>query len=124
MTRAVPLWFGKTAGTPVPDRVRVRVFARYNGRCQCGCYRAIRSGEAWQLDHKQALINGGPHAEDNLWPLLSEHHKEKTADDVAVKSKTARMAKKHLGIKKSGRPMVGSKASPWKRKMNGELVRR
>jgi len=115
MSRAVPIWFGKTDNTRVPDRVRLRIFERYNGRCQCGCYRKIVAGEAWQLDHKQALINGGPHAEDNLWPLLSEHHKGKTRQDVAQKSKTYRMGRRHAGIRK---PRT---IRAWRR-FNGEKV--
>lgn len=45
-----------------------------------------------------ALINGGQHRESNLAPALREVHREKTADDVAIKSKTARMRAKHLGV--------------------------
>ena len=29
-------------------------------------------GDAWDLDHKVALINGGRHAEDNLAPALKD----------------------------------------------------
>jgi hypothetical protein len=47
-----------------------------------------------------------------------------TVKDVDEKSKTARIAMKHLGIKKTKRPMPGSKASRWKRKMSGEVVER
>ena len=55
-------------------------------------------GDLWDLDHKIALINGGRHAEDNLFPALRDKHREKTADDVALKSKVARQRAKHLGI--------------------------
>lgn len=123
MNRAVPEWIGKTDDTSVPPRVRLRIFERCDGRCGC-CNRKITAGEPWDLEHTIALINGGQHRESNMRPWLSEHHKTKTVEDVAIKSKTARMAKRHLGIKKSGRPMVGSKASPWKRKMDGSVVKR
>ena len=115
MSRALPKWIGKTVDTRIPDRVRLRIFALYEGRCQCGCCRKIAAGEPWQLDHKQALINGGPHAEDNLWPLLSEHHKAKTRQDVAEKAKTYRMRRRNAGIK---RPRT---IRAW-RKFNGQPV--
>lgn len=100
MTRALPEWIGKTDDTPVPPRVRVRVFDRYEGRCQCGCNRKIMAGEAWDLEDTVALINGGENRENNKKPWLSEHHKGKTAQDVAEKSRVYRKRAKHLGLKK------------------------
>nr|WP_281411566.1 hypothetical protein [Enterovirga sp. DB1703] len=61
--------------------------------------RKIMPGDAWDLDHKVALANGGRHAEDNLAPALRDKHREKTARDVAEKSRVASVRKKHLGIK-------------------------
>ena len=37
---------------------------------------------------------------------------------------TARVRAKHLGIKRSARPMPGSRASKWKQKLNGQVVLR
>lgn len=63
-------------------------------------------GDAWDLDHIVALINGGRHAEDNLAPALRDAHRAKTEDDVKAKSKTARVRAKHLGVwPKSKRPL-------------------
>ena len=122
--RLLPEWIGKTPDSLVPPRVRLRVFDRCDGRCGC-CNRKIMAGEAWDLEHTIAIINGGEHRESNMRPWLSEHHKEKTRTDVAEKSAIYGKRLKHVGIKKrSGRPIMGSKASGWKRKMNGELVRR
>ncbi|MGE5566203.1 MAG: HNH endonuclease [Parcubacteria group bacterium] len=97
MSRSVDLWVGKDDDAAIPPRVRLRVFERFGGVCQIS-FRKIRPGEAWQCDHRVALINGGRHAEDNLQPVLVEAHKEKTREDVAIKSKTDRIRKKHLGI--------------------------
>lgn len=124
MTRVLPEWVGKTPDSSVPPRVKVRIFIRYNGECQCGCGTRISVGDKWDCEDEIAIINGGERREKNLRPFLTAHHPQKTARDVAIKSKTYRMAKKHLGIKKSSRPMVGSKASPWKRKMDGSIIRR
>lgn len=122
--RAVPEWIGSHPDAKIPPRVLLRVFLRFDGRCQCGCKRKIGTGEAWQADHRIALVNNGPHSESNLQPVLVEHHKNKTADDVAEKSKTARKRMKHYGIKKSGRPMPGSKASGIRKRMDGTVERR
>jgi 5-methylcytosine-specific restriction protein A len=33
MPRSVAEWIGKTDNTPVPPRVKMRIFERHNGRC-------------------------------------------------------------------------------------------
>src|SRR5215469_5550332 len=121
--RSIPEWIGKSDDDRIPDRVRVRVFARHNGRCHC-CGRLILVGEAWELDHVIAIANGGEHRESNLKPILTEHHRNKTRLDTAIKSKSYAVRRKILGLKKPKRPLIGSKASGWKRKMDGTLVRR
>lgn len=123
MSRDVPEWIGKTDGTPVPPRVRMRVFIRNDGRCQCGCGRQVIVGDKWQTDHKVALINGGENRESNLHTLLTEHHKDKTVADVAAKSKAYRVRAKHLGIRKHSTFPAG-RGSPWKRKVGGRVVPR
>jgi 5-methylcytosine-specific restriction protein A len=69
MSRAVELWVGKNDDQAIPPRVRLRVFERYGGVCQISG-RKIRAGEAWQCDHRIALVNGGRHEEANLQPVL------------------------------------------------------
>ena len=115
MPRELPEWIGKTPDSPVPPRVRLRVFLRYDGRCQCGCNRPIRPGEAWDLEDTIALINGGENRESNKKPWLTEHHKNKTRKDVAEKSRVYRKAAKHHGVKK---PRT---IRAW-RKFNGDAV--
>lgn len=115
MSRNVDEWQGATDSTPVPPRVRIRVFERDGGVCQCGCKIVIRPGMKWQTDHKVALINGGKNRESNLTTLLTDHHKVKTARDLSIKSKTSAMRAKHLGIKKR------RTIRKW-RKFNGQIV--
>lgn len=125
MSRAVPEWIGKTPDAKVPQRVRLRIFERYGGRCHISG-RLIRPGDLWDIDHLVALINGGEHRESNMAPALQVPHREKTAEDVREKAITYRKRSKHLlpGKVRKGRPMPGSRDSGWKRKMNGEVVRR
>ena len=101
--RSVDEWFSKRDDAPIPPRVRLRVFDRDKGRCQCGCGIKIVPGDKWETDHIRALINGGEHCESNLQTLLSAHHKIKTRADVGLKAKSDRIRKRHLGIKKRGR---------------------
>lgn len=125
MPRSIPEWIGSSPDAAVPPRVRLRIFDRYGGRCQCGCNRKIMVGEAWDAEDEIAIINGGERREANLRPFLREHHKAKTADDVAIKSKTYRVRSRHLGIKRtSSRPMAGSRNSPWKKTFNHGVVNR
>ena len=113
MTREVPLWVGKTPDSQVPARVRLRVFEAHGGRCWISG-RKIMPGEAWELDHRIALINGGTHSEDNLAPALKAAHRAKTDADLRTKSKIARVRKKHLGLIPKG---WGKRS----RKMNGTV---
>lgn len=95
MARAVEEWIGKTDDTPVPDRVRLRVFDKHNGRCYI-CTRKILAGEYWEADHIHALVNGGPNRESNLAPACCNCCRPKTATDVAEKSAVATKRKKHI----------------------------
>lgn len=121
--RRVPEWIGATPDTRVPDRVKLRVFMAHEGRCWLAG-RKIESGELWELEHKVALCNGGENRESNLAPALVDKHKAKTAEDVAEKATVDRKRKAHLGIRRTSRPMPGSRRSPWKQKLDGTWERR
>ena len=95
MSRSVPEWIGKTDNTPVPDRVRIRVFDAKEGKCH-SCGRKIRAGERWTCEHLVAIINGGANAERNLGLTCSLCLPAKNAADVAEKSKVADIRKKYL----------------------------
>lgn len=115
--RSVPEWIGKTPDTAVPLRVRLRVFHKYGGVCYLSG-RKIGPADKWDLEDIQALCNGGENRESNKAPALRDRHKEKTAKDVAEKSKVSRIRAKHLGIKPK------KPKSRFKRKMDGTVVER
>lgn len=128
MSRDVPEWRGKNDDTPIPPRVKLRVFEAYGGKCHWTGQK-IMPGDAWDADHIVALINGGENREANLAPILrGKAHKEKTAQDVAIKSKTARMRAKHLGIfprpvgnaRLQSRNTFGKKHALWQSFSQGE----
>lgn len=120
--RSVPEWIGATPDTAVPDRVRVRVFEAKDGRCH-SCGRKIGAGERWTCEHVVALINGGENREKNLDVTCDWCLPAKNAADVAVKSKSYRVKKRRLGIRKRS-AFACSKDSPFKKKLTGEVVRR
>lgn len=98
MPRTLPEWIGKKPDSAVPPRVRVRIFDKFGGRCQCGCNRKIMAGEKWEAEDEVALINGGERREQNLRPFLVGHQKAKTAADVAEKSRVYRKRAKSIGV--------------------------
>ena len=121
--RSLPEWIGATPDTPAPPRVRLRVFERCGGRCHISG-RKITAADVWELDHIIALINGGENRETNMAPALCDKHREKTAADVAMKSKDRRVKQKFLGIKPSKMKMAGSRDSGWKKPLHGPAIRR
>lgn len=120
MSRELPEWIGGHDDQAVPQRVRLRVFERHEGRCHISG-RKIMPGDLWDLDHIVALVNGGEHRESNLAPALRDKHRAKTAEDVREKSTVRRKRAKHVGIKRKSRPMPGSRDSKFKRKLDGTV---
>ena len=118
--RGLPEWIGKHPDSKVPPHVRARIFEAQGGRCHISG-RVIRPGDVWELDHIVALVNGGEHREANLAPALRDKHREKTAADVAEKSKVSRVKAKHLGLHK---PKSRLTNPMWKRKIDGSTERR
>src|SRR5215468_9706540 len=107
--RSVTEWIGKTPDSRPPPHVRLRIFETHKGVCHWSD-RKIRPGDDWDCDHVIALINGGENRESNMAPILRDKpHKEKTAADVAEKSKVYRKRAKHVGVKRRRRTIPGRK---------------
>jgi len=126
MPRKTPEWQGASPDTAVPPRVRLRVFEKAYGRCQFCTGVVGVAAMQWQVDHIVPIIAGGDNREDNLQILCDGCHKGKTGKDVADKARVARTRQKHLGIKprSKGTPMAGTKASGWRKRMDGTVERR
>jgi 5-methylcytosine-specific restriction protein A len=99
MSRKINEWIGDTDDSAIPPRVKIRVFIRDGKKC-CICTFPIVGKLRPAYDHTIAIINGGENREKNLQLLCVPCHAEKTGNDVAIKSKTARIQKKHFGLKK------------------------
>jgi 5-methylcytosine-specific restriction enzyme A len=105
MTRSVPEWRGKTPDTPIPARVKLRIWEREGGRCYL-TGRKIQPRDAYEYEHVIALSCGGEHRESNIRLALKEPHKVKSAKDLGTKAKIARVRLKHLGLwPKAPRPI-------------------
>ena len=125
MTRPVPEWIGKTDTTAPPPRVKLRIIDRQGGLC-AACDRKLgMAGETVEFDHIVALILGGENRETNLQALCGMCHGAKTRQDVAQKAQDAKRKASRYGVKAAPRnPIPGSKASRWKRKMDGTVIPR
>jgi 5-methylcytosine-specific restriction enzyme A len=124
MSRSTPEWIGKTDDSRPPPRVVLRIFEAHGGICH-RTKRKITAADEWDVDHVVALINGGENREANMAPILREAHREKTAEDVAIKAKVNRVRKKHLGIeRKFKRSLPGSRSSAYKAKVGGGWEKR
>ena len=124
MTRTTQSWTGKTDDSMPPPMVRLRIFEAYGGCCYL-CTRKISAGDTWDLDHTKPLWDGGENVEDNLAPACAGCHRGKTAEEASERAEGKRHRAKAAGIKAKVRnPVPGSKASRWKKLLDGTVVRR
>jgi 5-methylcytosine-specific restriction endonuclease McrA len=105
-------------------KARLELFLRFDGRCHI-CKLRIHPGEKWETEHVIPIAQGGEDGGSNLQPAHTQCHAEKTKKDAADTARAKRRQAIHLGARAPSRnPIPGGKASGWKRKMNGEVVRR
>ena len=104
---------------------RLNLFLKRKGKC-AGCTQKIDAGKVWDIDHIIPLALGGTNAPENLQILCRSCHRSKTTQsDIPRIAKTKRLKARHLGAKSPPtRPIPGSRRSPWKRKMNGSVMKR
>jgi len=93
----------------------------------CGDVIDPAAGDAWDAEHMNPRALSDDDSATNVAPAHAGKgscHAEKTKIDVGRIAKSKRVRDKHFGIKRASRPMAGSRASPWKRRMDGTVVRR
>jgi 5-methylcytosine-specific restriction enzyme A len=106
-----------------PISARLRIHERFHGICQM-CRQPI-DVKGFDLDHHVPLAIGGEDVEENMRPLCRPCHRLKSKGDATAICRTKRLAAKHAGAKAPSRtPMPGGRNSPWKRKLDGTVVRR
>ena len=76
-------------------RERAIIFEARGGRCY-KCSRKLGPADTWDLDHVNALENGGTDDDDNLSPICSWcHDTTKTPADHALGAKLRSKATRH-----------------------------
>lgn len=82
-------------------------------------------GKGVEFDHIILDANSHDNSLENCAAVCIHCHEYKTRKhDIPVAAKTRRQQDKHIGIKRKSRPMPGSKASGFKKRMDGTVVRR
>ena len=105
-------------------KVRVAAFARCKGHCEF-CQIKIVLGNGPEYDHSTPDAVDGPPTLENCVVLCVRCHREKTSNiDRPEIDKTKRILEKSIKAERKGKPMPGSRKSIWKKKLNGETVRR
>lgn len=103
-----------------PAKVRVAAYERCGGKCEA-CSAPLRPGR-FAYDHVLPDGLGGAPVIENCAVLCDACHSAKTTgQDVPRIAKAKRVRAKHLNAKPR-RPWPGT--DKWKRKVNGETVRR
>ena len=107
-------------------RVKVAAFARANGSCE-GCGARLTVGK-YAYDHDTPDGLGGLPTLQNCRVLCTgpgSCHSEKTRlVDVPTIAKAKRSEARHLGAKVSQNPLPFGKRSPFKKRIDGSIVRR
>lgn len=81
------------------------------------------AGLEW--DHVIPLELGGDDELSNLQPLCRGCHRAKTRRDAGHIAKSRRMRQRSAGIPRTvRRPIPGSRKSPWRKRLDGTVVRR
>ena len=104
---------------------RLRLFSFHEGICHLCKGKIDGAREAWEVEHEIPLAMGGADDDKNRKPAHIKCHKDKTVVDMGNIAKAKRREAKHIGAKSPSRqPLPGGKDSKWKRKLNGEWVKR
>jgi 5-methylcytosine-specific restriction endonuclease McrA len=129
MARTIPEWIGRTDDAMPPDRVRLRILNRQRPApgeppiCPI-CSTPIYDGQGVDYDHRVALADGGENRETNFNAVHRRCHRHKTAKEALARAEARGSQKRAYGIKRSRNPIPGSRASKWKRRMDGTTERR
>lgn len=109
---------------PLTPAQRLKLFLAHAGKC-CICGGKIAVGESWIDEHVRPLwLDGTNDIETNRAPAHASCAKDKTKREAGIRSKVRRVAAKHQGAHRSRNPMPGSKASKWRKRMDGTVERR
>jgi hypothetical protein len=124
----MPFVQAEDVGTTVRRRLtphrRLRVWEKTGGICVL-CERKIDGArERWIAEHVRALELGGRDDLENMGPAHEACAAVKTQNDHRRTAQAKRQKIQHIGADITKRPLPFGKASPWKRKLSGEIIPR
>ena len=108
---------------PLTPQQKARLFYERGGRCH-RCKRKLRPGDKWTDEHVSALQNGGTNAWENRDITCSWCFKPKNKEDAKKAAKGRAVATRACGAHRAKKPMPGSKASKFKKHMDGRVTLR
>lgn len=90
-TKNLKEWVGRTPEAMPGQTVLLRLYAKQNEICACGCGQVMNlNRDKVDCDHIMALIDGGDNRESNLQLLLHACHKLKTSAEASARSEERR----------------------------------
>ena len=106
-----------------PRSVKLAAFERAKGHCEI-CTAELGPGNI-EYDHVLPDWLGGKPTLENAQAVCKNCHKGKSRADKKTIAKAKRQGAAYKGARTPPRkPMAGSRASRWKRKLSGEVVER
>lgn len=106
------------------NMTRLNLFIQRHGKC-AHCKTKIMPGKRWDVDHIIPIALGGSNEEANLQILCWSCHITKTAyEDIPRIAKTKRQLIAHAGAKRSRRPLPCGRDTPYKKTIDGRIVKR
>lgn len=111
------------------QRVKLQAWDRCGGCCEHidangkRCGRKLMPGRL-RYDHRIPDELGGEPTLENCQVICEWCDAPKTRQDQADIAKARHVRARHVGAHAPRRPMPGSRKSPWKRRMDGTVVRR
>jgi len=108
----------------ITAKMRADIFLSRGGMCHL-CSMKVVPGEDWDVSHDIPLEAGGKDDATNWFVAHRKCHRVHTSTvDAPMIAKVKRIHQKHVGAKKARSPMPLGRASKFKRKMDGTIVRR
>lgn len=105
--------------------VKLQAWQRSGGICECGCGVKIIPGDGPEYHHRTEDTIGGEPTLENCRVLRKRCHDAETKKRRPEIDKTRSTFEKRINARpKRSQPMLGSKASGWKKKMDGTSERR
>ena len=112
---------------PLTRKQRAELFLRQDGKCgNCGQRLVLKGGNPVCVDeHLNPLWRGGSNDLSNRELWCNPCTKPKTQKEAKERGKVKRTRDKYIGaFKRKGKPMDGSRDSPFKKHMDGSVSRR